>query len=104
MGGAFDWQLEVSHYSVAGLVPIGASEWVTMSAYDMGVVAVDTDTASLIQREFITYGLVAAPTEDFAFSVELARVIERVRIRARESPAEGTIATPGTLQITAVLV
>jgi hypothetical protein len=100
-GGAFDWQLEVSHYSVVGIVPAGASEWVTMSLYAAGVVAAGGDTTSLIQRELISYEATGAGAEDFVFVVALDGLIERVRIRARES---GAVGTPGTLQITAVLI
>ncbi len=103
-GGAFDWQLELSHYALAALVPAGASEWVTMSLYAPGPVALAADSQSRIQREYITYGAVGAAAEDFTFYVELNKVVERVRIRARESPADGVIGVPGTLQITAVMV
>lgn len=102
-GGAFDWQLEVSHYSVTALVPAGASEWVTMSLYAPGPVALGADSQSRIQREYITYGSQGAAAEDHTFYVELNKVVERVRIPARES-ADGDQQSPGTLQITAVLV
>ena len=101
--GAFDWQLEVSHYSAAALAPAGAGEWVTMSLYAPGPVALAADSQSRIQREYITYGAVGAAAEDFTFYVELNKVVERVRIRARESD-DGVIGVPGTLQITAYLV
>jgi hypothetical protein len=101
--GAFDWQLEVSHYSIVGLVPAGASEWVTMSLYAPGPVALGADSQSRTQREYVTYGAVGAAAEDHVFYVELNKLVERVRIRARES-ADGVIGTPGILQITAVLV
>ena len=102
-GGAFDWQLEVSHYSAAALVPAGASEWVTMSLYAPGPVALGADSHSRTQREYITYGSQGAAAEDHTFYVELNKVCERVRIPARES-ADGDVQSPGTLQITAYLV
>ena len=101
--GAFDWQLEVSHYSVAAIVPAGASEWVTMPLYSSGAVALGADSQSNVQLEYITYGATGAAAEDFVWEVALNGTVERVRIRARES-ADGTIGTPGTLQITAVIV
>jgi hypothetical protein len=102
--GAFDWQLEVSHYSVVGIVPAGASEWVTMSLYAPGPVAAGADSQSRIQREYATYVAQDAAAEDFVFEVSLKGVIERMRIRARENTVEGTIGAPGNLQITAVLI
>ena len=100
-GGAFDWQLEVSHYSAVALVPTGASEWVTMSLYAPGPVAAGADSQSRVQREFISYASQGAAAEDFTFYVELNKVVERVRIRARET---GDEQSPGTHQNTAVLV
>ena len=100
-GGAFDWQLEISHYSANALVPTGASEWVTMSLYAPGPVAAGADSQSRVQREYISYVSQGAAAEDFTFYVELNKVIERVRIPARESANEQD---PGILQITAVLV
>ena len=102
-GGAFDWQLEVSHYSATAVVPAGASEWVTMSLFAPGPVALGADSQSRTQREFITYGSQGAAAEDHVFTVELNGVCERIRARARES-ADGITATPGTLQITANMV
>ena len=102
-GGAFDWQLEVSPYSVAALVPAGASEWLTGDAiYAAGAVAAGVDTQSLVQREYQTYTSQGAAAEDFVIGpVALNGTIERVRVRARES---GVVGTPGTLQITAEMI
>lgn len=102
--GAFDWQLEVSAYAVAALVPAGASEWVTESVYDAGVVAVNTDTQSRVQREYQTYGATAAGAEDFVFGpIVLNGTVERIRVRARES-ADGDVANPGTLSVVAEMM
>jgi hypothetical protein len=100
-GGAFDFQLEISIYSIAGLVPAGGAEWVTMALYAPGPVAPGVDSDSRVQREYITYTSQGAAAEDFYFPVELNKAVERVRVRARES---GVVGTPGTLQITAILV
>ena len=99
--GAFDWQLEVSPYSVAALVPAGASEWVTQSLYAAGAVAAGADSQSLVQREYQTYTATGAALEDFVFGpIELGGTIERIRVIARES---GNVGAPGLLQITGVL-
>ena len=96
-GGAFDWQLEVSIYSVVGNVPAGASEWVTESVYAAGAVAAGADTQSRVQREYQTYQATGAALEDFVFGpIELNGTIERIRVGARES---GNVGAPGTLQI-----
>ena len=101
VGGAFDFQMEVSAYAVAGNVPTGASEWVTQSLYEAGAVAPGADTTSEIQRELITYGSQGAAAEDFVFGpLELRGTVERIRVRAKES---GVVGTPGTLQITGEL-
>jgi len=103
-GGAFDWQIEVSIYSVAAIVPAGAAEWVTMGLYAAGPVALGVDSHSRIQRDYVTYGSTAAGAEDVDTPmIALGGVYERIRVRARES-ADGIVGTPGTLQITAVLV
>jgi len=104
VGGAFDWQIEVSHCAVIGLVPAGASEWVTMPLYEPGNVVASAATQSLVQTEYITFDDEGTgDPQDFVWAVELNGVIERVRVRARES-VNGVVGTPGTLQITAVLV
>jgi len=101
VGGAFDFQLEISIYSIAALVPAGASEWVTMALYAPGPVAAGADSQSRTQREYITYVSQGAAAEDFYFPVQLNKAVERIRCRARES---GVVGTPGLLQITAILV
>ena len=100
-GGAFDWQLWTSIYSVVGNVPAGAQEWVAESVLAVGAVAAGVDTQSLAQRDYQTYTSQGAAVEAFVFGpIELAGV-ERIRIRARES---GAVGTPGTLQITGELM
>lgn len=101
VGGAFDFQLETSIYSVAALVPAGAAEWITQSIFATGAVAAGADTTTLVQRELESYGSQGAAVEDFDYGpIDLGRTVERARIRARES---GVVGTPGTLQITAEL-
>ena len=98
-GGAFDWQIETSPYSVAANVPVGASEWVTESIYAAGAVAAGADTTSLVQRELQSYTSQGAAAEDFVYGpIALNGTVERIRVRARES---GVVGTPGTLQIQA---
>jgi len=97
--GAFDWQLESSIYAVAANVPAGAGEWAEPSIFSGGAVALGADTQSRDQQEYITYGSKGVAAETFTFGpVELDRVIERLRIPARES-ADGDVANPGTLAI-----
>ena len=101
-GGAFDFQIETSSYSVVALVPAGASEWVTASVYDPGAVAGGADTQSRVQREYITFASQGAAAEDFVYGpISLHGTIERIRISGRES---GIVATPGTLSIVGVLL
>lgn len=98
-GGGFDWQLEVSPYSIAALVPTNASEWVTESIYAGGVVAFGADTQSRVQIEYQTFGSQGTLPEDFVYGpLDLGGNVERYRVRARES-ADGVIAAPGTLSI-----
>lgn len=100
IGGAFDFQIETSAYSVAANVPAGASEWVTESIYASGAVAAGGDTTSLVQRELQSYTSQGAAAEDFVYGpISLSGTIERVRVIARES---GVVGTPGTLQVEAV--
>lgn len=99
-GGAFDYQIELSPYSVVALVPAGAAEWITESVYAAGVVAGGADTQSREQREFQTYGSQGAAAEDFQVDIEVQAPYERIRIRARES---GAVGNPGTLQTTMVV-
>jgi len=99
-GGAFDFQIETSLYSVAANAPAGASEWVTEAIYATGGVAAGADTTSLVQRELQSYTSQGAAAEDFSFGpVGLNGTVERIRVIARES---GAVGTPGLLQIEAV--
>lgn len=99
VGGAFDWQLQISIYAVAANVPTGADEWVTEAVYAAGAVAAGADTTSRVQRELQTYQATGAAAESFPIGpIELNGTVERIRVRAKES---GVVGTPGTLQITA---
>jgi len=101
VGGAFDFQLEVSPYAVAANVPAGAAEWVTESLYAPGAVVAGADSTSLVQRELQSYTSQGAAAEDFVFGpIAFSFNVERYRVRARES---GVVGTPGTLQITGEL-
>lgn len=100
-GGAFDFQIHTSIYSVAANVPAGAGEWAIEAIYAAGAVVAGVDTTSLVQREFERYTSQGAADETFTFGpIELYGNIERIRVRARES---GVVGTPGDLQITAAL-
>lgn len=97
-GGAFDFQVQVSPYSLDTLAPAGAQAWMVMSLYDSGGVAAGVDSQSRAQREYITYQATGAAAEAFVYGpIEMAHV-ERLRVRARES---GAVGAPGTLQIEA---
>jgi len=99
VGGAFDWQLQISIYAAAANVPTGADEWITESVYAAGAVAAGVDTQSRVQREFQTYQTTGAGAESFPIGpIALNGTVERIRVRARESGVPGT---PGELQITA---
>ena len=100
VGGAFDFQVQVSPYSVAALVPAGAQEWQPMSLYAAGGVVAGADSQSHVQREYMTYGATGAAAEAFVYGpIRLDGAVERLRVRAMESGVGGS---PGTLQITAV--
>lgn len=98
-GGAFDFQLEYSPYSVAANVPVGAQQWMIMPLYASGAVVAGADTTSAVQRELITYEATGVAVETFPYSIILSATIERLRMRARES---GVVGDPGTLQAQAV--
>jgi len=95
-GGAFEFQVEVSIYSVAANVPAGASEWVTQALFEPDTIAAGSDAVSLIQRESVSYTSTGAAAEDFFPSPISLQGIERIRVRARET---GVVGTPGTLSI-----
>ena len=96
-GGAFDFQIQSSIYSIAANVPAGAGEWATESLNAPGAVFINQDADSDVQREYTTYGATAAGAETFTFGpVLLSHTIERLRIRARES---GQVGSPGTLAL-----
>ena len=102
VNGAFDWQLEISLYSIAANVPTGASEWITESIYAGGAVVAGADTTSMVQREIQSYEATGAALEDIGYGlISFEKNVERIRVRARES---GVVGTPGLLQITAELV
>ena len=96
-GGAFNWQLQVSPFSIAALVPAGTGEWGDESLHSMGAVVGGADTQSLVQAEYQTFDPTGAAIETFVYGpIELDHTVERVRIPCAES---GQVATPGTLAI-----
>ena len=100
VGGAVDWQLEFSLYSVAALVPAGFSEWISESAYLTGAVVAGADAASLVQRDVQTYTSTGAGDEDWVYALELPTPVERIRIQVQESGVPGT---PGTMNCIAII-
>lgn len=100
-GGAFDFQIFTSIYSVAALVPTGAEEWASTSQYASGVLVPGADSLGLVQREPLSYGSTGAAREGFNYGpLYLLGAVERIRVRARES---GVVGNPGDLQIEGVL-
>ena len=101
VGGAFDFQIQPSIYSVAANVPDGAGEWMDESLYASGIVAAGADTTSLVQAEIQSFNSVGVAIETFIYGPILLEATERIRIPARES---GVTGTPGILQITAEFI
>jgi len=97
VGGAFDWQVQASIYSIAANVPAGAGEWGDESLYQAGAVAAGVDSQSRVQAEYQTFDPTGVAIETFVYGpIELNHTIERVRIPCRES---GQVATPGLLAV-----
>ena len=100
-GGAFDFEVSISPYSVVANMPAGMQEWTVMTLYESGALAAGVDTNGLVQREHLTYQATGAAAEGLAFGpIQLNETAERIRIRARES---GVVGTPGSLGIVLVL-
>lgn len=100
-GGAFDFQVETSIYSVAANVPAGAGEWADPSVEAVGAVVAGADTQSLVQDGYNTFTSQGAAAETFTYGpLQLNGTIERYRVTTRES---GVIGTPGTLAVVAEL-
>ena len=97
-GGAVDWRIEISIYSVAALVPAGSAEWSDESVYAAGAVVAGDDTQSRVQRGYETYVSTGAGDEDWTYALEFPTPVERIRIRVRES-ADGVPLTPGTMNV-----
>lgn len=95
VGGAVDFQMQVSPYAADSLV---VENWFCQSAYAVGAVVAGADTTSAIQRELVTYGsTVAGAAQMFTYGpVRLDGTVERIRIRTRES---GVTGTPGDCHI-----
>ena len=96
VGGAFDFQIQTSIYSIAALVPAGMNEWETESLYAAGAVAAGADSQSRIQREYQTYQATLGVAESFSFGPMNINGAERIRVFARESGVPGS---PGSLGI-----
>jgi len=98
-GGAVDWRIEISLYSVAALVPAGFAEWSDESVYSAGAVVAGADTQSRVQRGYETYKATGDGDEDWAYALEFPTPVERIRIRVRESTVDGVPLSPGDLNV-----
>lgn len=88
--GAFDFELEVADTNAA-------ARWYNSALYEPGVLAAGVDTASGIQREYITYTATGAGDELFVYGpVSLGGAIEWLRVPCRES---GNAGAPGDLRV-----
>ena len=96
-GSAFDWQAQVSPYSIAANVPAGGGEWGDESIHAAGAVVAGVDAQSLVQAEYQTFTSQGAAAETFTYGpIEFDHTVERIRIPCRES---GVTGTPGTLVV-----
>jgi len=97
VGGAFDFQVQTSIYSVAANVPTSAGEWADPSVEAVGAVVAGADTQSLVQDGYDTFTSSGAVPETFTYGpIQLNGTIERCRIPCRES---GVTGSPGTLSV-----
>jgi len=97
-GGAVDFQIQTSPYSVD---QVGVESWFEGTLLAPAVLAAGVDSQSRIQREYITYAATGAAIENPDYGpIEFGASVERMRIRCRES---GVVGTPGTLHIVGVL-
>lgn len=95
-GGAFDWQMETSAYSIDASAPAGAGVWATMSIYAAGALVAGADLQSRQQDELVTYTPDAAAIHSLVYGPTDVSGVERIRVRARES---GNVANPGLLAV-----
>lgn len=97
-GGAFDFQMQVSPYSVN---PAVVQSWFSQTEFSAAVLAAGVDSQSRLQREYVTYASQGAAIENPSFGpIELGATVERIRIPCRES---GVVGTPGTLHIVGIV-
>jgi hypothetical protein len=95
-GGAVSMRIDVSPRSI----DVALRNWFRASLYAAAVLAAGADAASGVQREGLTYGSTAAGTESFAYGpVQLAGVVERLRVACAES---GVVGSPGNAEIVCV--
>ena len=100
VGGAVDFLIETSPFSVNAVAPLPS--WFGGTIYAGGVVAANVDTQSRIQREYITYGATGVAQENVSFGVvDLGLSTQRMRLYARES---GNVGAPGTFGVTAIMM
>ena len=95
-GGGFDWQFQLSLFSVVGLVPAGGAEWMEQSAFAPNPVVLGADDQIDHATAYSRFTSQGAAAESFVVTLDLDEGVERIRIPARE---HGAVGTPGTLQI-----
>lgn len=99
VGGAVDVWLQFSPYSLATQVPAGQSEWFSVAAKAIGLVAAGITTVSLIQPEINRFNPTIATVEGLILHMDIPGSMERFRVLAREA---GGVA-PGTCGVVAIL-
>lgn len=100
-GGGFDFQIELSLFSLAALVPAGGSEWEDQTAFAAQPLVLGTDVRVDFEQAYGHYLAAGATAESFILTFDLDEGFERIRIPAREW---GNVGAPGTLQVSAKFV
>lgn len=98
--GAVDFWAFYTPYQVDRVLPL--QTWYSQSLKTDGASALEVDTHSHIQREYVRYGSTGpAATETFMFGPIDITGVERMYIQCRESGQDP--ANPGTCEIVAIL-
>ena len=98
--GAVDFQAFYTPFQVDRVLPL--QTWYSQSMKSDGTSALELDTHSHIQREYVRYGSTApGGAETFMFGPVDVNGVERMRIFCRESGQDLT--APGTCEIIAIL-
>ena len=86
----------VPEYSIPG----AATTWYRPTIYDAGAFVAGADVVSNLQRESFLYTSTAAGAERFIYDFEMPSNVEYIRVGCCEV---GTVATPGSMAIVAIL-